>query len=78
MSRENVIAVGMIDARFDCIRNGDTSAQLFAETSMAMEMAYALGAIDDGAFTHYKERYNRLYQTQAEAFIADMRGRSAP
>lgn len=78
MSRANVIAVGMIDACFDCIRNGDTSAQLFAETSMAMEMAYALGAIDDGAFTHYKERYNRLYQTQAEAFIADMRGRSAP
>lgn len=78
MSRANVIAVGMIDARFDCIRNGDTSAQLFAETSMAMEMAYALGAIDDGAFSHYKERYNRLYQTQAEAFIAQVLGRSAP
>ncbi|SUD43767.1 Uncharacterised protein [Pseudomonas fluorescens] len=76
MSRENVIAVGMIDARFDCIRNGDTSAQLFAETSMAMEMAYALGAIDDGAFSHYKERYNRLYQTQAEAFLNDIRARA--
>lgn len=76
MSRENVIAVGMIDARFDCIRNGDTSAQLFAETSMAMEMAYALGAIDDGAFTHYKERYNRLYQNQAEAFLNDIRARA--
>ncbi|EIK69242.1 hypothetical protein PseBG33_1339 [Pseudomonas synxantha BG33R] len=66
----------MIDARFDCIRNGDTSAQLFAETSMAMEMAYALGAIDDGAFSHYKERYNRLYQTQAEAFLNDIRARA--
>ncbi|WP_025859070.1 hypothetical protein [Pseudomonas sp. CHM02] len=77
MSRANVIAVGMIDARFECIRTGDTSPQLFAETSMAMEMAYALGAIDDGEFFHYKERYNRLYQTQAEAFLADIR-RSAP
>ncbi|AIG00893.1 MULTISPECIES: hypothetical protein [Pseudomonas] len=77
MSRANVIAVGMIDARFECIRNGDTSSQLFAETSMAMEMAYALGAIDDGEFFHYKERYNRLYQTQAEAFLADIRARSA-
>ncbi|SBW79881.1 Conserved hypothetical protein [Pseudomonas veronii 1YdBTEX2] len=77
MSRANVIAVGMIDARFDCIRNGDTSSQLFAETSMAMEMAYALGAIDDGEFSHYKDRFNRLYQIQAEAFIADIR-RSAP
>lgn len=77
MSRANVIAVGMIDARFDCIRKGDSSAQVFAETSMAMEMAYALGAIDDGEFFHYKERYNRLYKTQAEAFLADIRARSA-
>lgn len=77
MSRANVIAVGMIDARFDCIRKGDSSAQVFAETSMAMEMAYALGAIDDTEFSHYKERYYRLYQVQAEAFMADIR-RSAP
>lgn len=76
MSRANVIAVGMIDARFDCIRNGDISAQLFAETSMAMEMAYALGAIDDDAFSHYKKRYNRLYQNQAEASLNDIRARA--
>ena len=78
MSRANIIAVGMIDARFECIRNGDTSYQLFAETSMAMEMAYALGAIGDDEFSHYKERYNRLYQAQAEAFLADVRARSTP
>ena len=78
MSRANVIAVGMIDARFECIRNGDTSSQLFAETSMAMEMAYALGAIGDDEFSHYKERYNRLYQSQAQAFLADVLARAAP
>lgn len=78
MSRANVIAVGMIDARFECIRSGDNSSQLFAETSMAMEMAYALGAICDDEFFHYKERYNRLYQMQAEAFIGKILRRLTP
>ncbi|NWA03748.1 hypothetical protein [Pseudomonas gingeri] len=77
MSRAHTIAVGMIDARFDCLRNGDSSAQLFAETSMAFEMAHALGAIDDIEFGTYKARFNRFYEIQAEAFAADIR-RTAP
>ncbi|NVZ61232.1 hypothetical protein HX867_03980 [Pseudomonas gingeri] len=77
MSRAHKVAVGMIDARFDCLRNGDSSAQLFAETSMAMEMAHALGAIDDSEFGTYKARFNRFYEIQAEAFAADIR-RTAP
>lgn len=77
MSRKHEIALGMIDSRFALLRNGDSSAQLHAETSMAIEMAHALGAIDIGEHQHYVTRLDRIYQAQAEAFLTDIR-RSAP
>ena len=77
MSRKHDIALGMIDSRFVLLRNGDSSAQLYAETSMAIEMAHALGAIDIGEHHHYVARLDRIYQTQAESFLTDIR-RSAP
>ncbi|WP_248769102.1 hypothetical protein [Pseudomonas sp. MWU12-2345] len=73
MSRAHNVAVGIIDARFDCLRNGDTSPQLFAETSMAFEMAYAIGVIDDIEFGNYKARFHRFHEAHAAAFVADIR-----
>jgi len=77
MSRAHSVAVGMIDSRFDCLRAGETSTQLFAETSMAMEMAYALGAINDIEFGNYKARFHRFHESQAAEFVADIL-RTAP
>ncbi len=77
MSRAHDTALGMIDSRFALLRDGDSSAQLHAETSMAIEMAHALGAIDIEEHRHYAQRLDRIYQIQSEAFIADIR-RSAP
>ena len=77
MSRAHDTALGMIDSRFALLRDGNSSAQLHAETSMAIEMAHALGAIDIYEHRHYVARLHRIYQTQAEAFLADIR-RAAP
>lgn len=73
MSRAHDTALDMIDSRIALLRNGNTSAQLHAETSMAIEMAHALGAIDIGEHRHYVTRLDRLYSIQAEAFMADIR-----
>ncbi len=77
MSRAHDTALAMIDSRFALLRDGDSSAQLHAETSMAIEMAHALGAIDIDEHRHYVDRLDRLYQIQSEAFLTDIR-RSAP
>ncbi|MGH8387661.1 MAG: hypothetical protein ACRESJ_19595 [Pseudomonas sp.] len=77
MSRAHETALGMIDSRFAQLRAGDSSAQLHAETSMAIEMAHALGAIDIAEHRHYVTRLDRIYQSQSEAFLTDIR-RSAP
>lgn len=77
MSRAHDTALGMIDSRFALLRAGDSSAQLHAETSMAIEMAHALGAIDIKEHRHYVARLDHFYQAQAEAFLSDIR-RSAP
>ncbi|MCM8743595.1 hypothetical protein [Pseudomonas koreensis] len=77
MSRAHETALDMIDSRFALLREGDSSAQLHAETSMAIEMAHALGAIDIDEHRHYVARLDRIYQVQAEAFLSDIR-RSAP
>lgn len=71
------VAAEIIDSRFDLIRDGDSSAQIYAETSMAVEMAHSLGAIDIEEHRHYVARLHRLYSIQAEAFLTDIR-RSAP
>lgn len=71
------VAADIIDSRLALIRGGDSSAQIYAETSMAVEMAHSLGAIDIDEHRHYVARLDRLYSIQAEAFLADIR-RSAP
>ncbi|MCP9731552.1 hypothetical protein NIM88_04010 [Pseudomonas sp. GBPI_506] len=75
--RQHQIAVDMIDSRFALLQAGETSAVVHAEASMAVELAYSLGAIDMDEHRHYVERRDRIYARQAEAFIADIR-RCAP
>lgn len=64
MSRAHDVAVGMIDSRFEQLVAGNTSAQLHAETSMAVEMAHALGAIDISEHRHYVARQDRILDRQ--------------
>lgn len=64
MSRAHDTALAMIDSRFVLLLNGDTSAQLHAETSMAIEMAYALGAIDLEEHRYYVARRNRILERE--------------
>jgi len=77
MSRKHDVALSMIDSRFALLQAGNTTAQLHAETSMAIEMAHALGAIDIDEHRHYVARQERIYNMQSEAFLTDIR-RSAP
>ncbi|MNN31509.1 hypothetical protein D3C81_1451990 [compost metagenome] len=64
MSRAHETALAMIDSRFALLREGNTSAQLHAETSMAIEMAHALGAIDIDEHRHYVTRQDRILDRQ--------------
>lgn len=64
MSRQHDVALGMIDSRFALLLDGNTSAQLHAETSMAIEMAHALGAIDISEHRHYVARQDRILDRQ--------------
>lgn len=64
MSRQHDVALGMIDSRFALLLDGNTSAQLHAETSMAIEMAHALGAIDMSEHRHYVARQDRILERQ--------------
>ncbi|MCK3849966.1 hypothetical protein [Pseudomonas sp. W2Jun17] len=75
--RQHQIAVDMIDSRFALLQAGETSAVVHAEASIAVELAYSLGAIDMDEHRHYVERRDRIYARQAEAFAADIR-RCAP
>ena len=77
MSRNHRVALEIIDSRFTKLQAGESSAQLHAETSMAVEMAHSLGAIDVEEHRHYVERLHRIYSMQSEAFLADIR-RAAP
>lgn len=77
MSRNHRVALEIIDSRFAKLQAGDSSAQLHAETSMAVEMAHSLGAIDTQEHSHYVQRLHRIYSMQSEAFLADIR-RAAP
>lgn len=72
-SRARNVALGMIDSRFVLLNAGDSSAVLHAETSMAIEMAHSLGAIDIDEHRHYNERLSRIYDAQAEEFLKDIR-----
>ena len=74
MSRNHGIAVDMIDSRFAKLLAGNTSAQLHAETSMAVEMAHALGAIDMKEHSYYVARQNRIYERQSNEFMDKLEG----
>lgn len=74
MSRGHEIAVGMIDCRFAKLLAGNTSAQLHAETSMAVEMAHALGAIDIREHRHYVERQDRILERQHQDLMIKLEG----
>jgi len=69
MSRAHQTALDMIDSRFALLRDGNTSAQLHAETSMAIEMAHALGAIDIEEHRHYVARQDRIIERQHEELM---------
>ncbi|WP_044271224.1 hypothetical protein [Pseudomonas fluorescens] len=69
MSRAHETALDMIDSRFALLRDGNTSAQLHAETSMAIEMAHALGAIDINEHRHYVARQDRIIERQHEELM---------
>lgn len=72
MSSKNQIATDMIGARFEQLNAGSTSAQLHSETSMAIEMAHALGAIDIGEHHHYIARLDRIIDSQHQALMQRM------
>ena len=69
MSRAHETALNMIDSRFALLQDGNTSAQLHAETSMAIEMAHALGAIDINEHRHYVARQDRIIERQHEELM---------
>lgn len=77
MSRAHIIAVGMINSRFVELLAGNTSAQLHAETSMAIEMAHSLGAINISEYSHYVARQNRIIERQHQDLLAKLEGLSA-
>lgn len=70
MSRAHDTALAMIDSRFVLLLNGNTSEQLHAETSMAIEMAYALGAIGLDEHRHYVARRHRILEREHAEFMA--------
>ena len=74
MSSQHQIAVDMIDARFTQLQAGNTSAQLHAETSMAIEMAHALGAIDIGEHRYYVARQDRILERQHQEILQKLEG----
>lgn len=74
MSRAHDTALDMIDSRIALLRNGNTSAQLHAETSMAIEMAHALGAIDINEHRHYVARQDRILERQHEELLQKLEG----
>lgn len=67
------IAVGMIDSRIQkLIQNGDDYS-LHCETQMAVEMAYALSAIDCKEYTRYTQCLIFIRTRSNEAQLERMR-----
>lgn len=69
MSDNHEIAVRMIEARFEAINRGDPSDGLHAETSMAIEMAYALGAISLEEHRYYVQRRDKIIDLEHKEFM---------
>jgi hypothetical protein len=73
MKKKHDIAVSMIDARFEMLETGTTSAALHAETSMSIEMAHSLGVIDVDEYRHYRNRLKRIYDSESLQTMERMR-----
>lgn len=73
MSRHRDVALRMIDARFEKLLAGNTSAQLHAETSMAVEMAHALGAINVREHRQYVAQQNLIIERQHLEMLARLK-----
>lgn len=74
--RTNVIACGIIESRIDKMLAGDTSSSLESETSMAIEMAYALGAIQCEEHKYYVRRVNKILERNHTELMHKLRERS--
>jgi hypothetical protein len=71
--KNHEIAIGIIDSRIEkLVAIGDDIA-LHSETSMAVEMAYALGAIDCKEHTRYTQCLMFIYSRNAQHLIEKMR-----
>lgn len=56
-------AVDIIEARFTALTSS-SSGMLHGETSMAIEMAYTLGAIDIHLHRHYVARLRKIVERE--------------
>ena len=74
MNRAHTVALSIIDPLIEKMLAGNTSIQLYAETSMALEMAHSLGAINVDEYTDYVHKLNRIAQREHEEFMAKMTG----
>lgn len=70
---KHVIASEIIESRIDKMLAGDNTATLEAETRMAVEMAYALGAIDCQEHTHYVRRINKIVERAHQELMSKLR-----
>lgn len=66
-------AMQIIESRIDKMLAGDSTATLEAETRMAVEMAYALGAINCQEHTHYVRRINKIVERSQQEFMSKLR-----
>lgn len=71
MSNKHQIAVDMIDSRLDELSR-KSSPCLHSETLIAIEMAYALGAISFDEHTHYTRCRARIVQQDHEELMTRM------
>lgn len=66
-------AIGIIDSRIEKLVHGADNQCLHSETSMAVEMAYALGAIELIEHRRYVQLLDYIFSRNAEASMARMR-----
>lgn len=69
MSQNHQTATDMIEARLQALIAKSTCC-LHAETDMAIEMAYALGAISLKEHRHYVARRVRILEHEYQEFVA--------
>jgi len=71
--RNHKTALGIIESRFLALDAGNDSLHLHAEAEMAVEMAYALGAIDCTEHREYKRRQMELHARSHARTMENMR-----